>query len=179
MKGVSPTKNGYWKAKYGSQYLGTYKGKEQACNIVEETINKFGPTTKSHFEDLTGKQFGNLKVVGLTGENKTRSLTYVVRNVYDGKVSVATSSRLRSGKTTGYFRWQKFPNKTFGITKRINHNKHKPDTVSYEAEIHFAGKKHYLGKFDSYEEARSKRKQAEKAILSQKFEQFINDLGGK
>lgn len=179
MKGVSPTKNGYWKAKYGSQYLGTYKSKGQANSAVEKAINEFGPTTKSHFEDLAGKRFGNLKVVGLTGENKTGTLTYVVRNVLDGKVSVASSSRLRNGKTTGYYRWQKFPDKTFGISKKTEHNKNKPNTVRYVAEIYFAGRKYYLGRFDSYEEAKSKRKQAEKAILNQKFKQFINDLGGK
>lgn len=178
MKGVSPTKNGYWRAKYGSQYLGTYKSKDQANSAVEKAINEFGPTTKSHFEDLTGKRFGNLKVVGLTGENKTGTLTYVVRNVLDGKVSVASSSRLRNGKTTGYYRWQKFPDKTFGISKKAEHNKNKPNTVRYVAEIYFAGRKYYLGRFDSYEEAKSKRKQAEKAILNQKFKQFINDLGG-
>lgn len=178
MKGVSPTKNGYWRAKYGSQYLGTYKSKDQANSAVEKAINEFGPTTKSHFEDLTGKQFGNLKVVGLTGENKTGTLTYVVRNALDGKVSVASSSRLRNGKTTGYYRWQKFPDKTFGVSKHIEHNKRKQDTVTYSAEISFAGKRYYLGKFGSYEEAKGKRKQAEQAILDKRFDEFIKQLGG-
>lgn len=178
MKGVSPTKNGYWRAKYGSQYLGTYKSKDQAKSAVKKAVNEFGPTSKGRFEDLTGKRFGNLKVIGLTGENKTGTLTYVVRNVLDGKISIASSSRLRSGKTTGYYRWQKFPNKTFGIIRKVEHNKYKQNTVTYAAEISFNGKRYYLGRFSSYEEAKNKRKQAEKAILNKQFDKFIKQLGG-
>lgn len=158
MRGVFKRK-GYWVAKYGTEYLGNFKNKSEAENERKKLETIYGIPTKSHpKEDLTGKTFGNLKVIGYTGiSSKGKVRQVIVRNLLTNSISEIYSRSLKNQKGHGKKRWEN-SSKIYGVYKR-------KDTGKWKAEITFNHKKHYLGSFPTKTEAIAARKKAEKYIL--------------
>ena len=149
----------YWVVKYGSEYLGSFKNKSDAITKRIQYEQRFGIPSKSHPRDnLEGKIFGNLKVIGYTGAaDKSGSRKVIVRNILTNEVKEVSSHGLKTGQNNGLKRWQS--NKNFGVHFR-------KDIKKWSAEICFEYKRTYLGTFNTKEEAIAARKQAEKNILN-------------
>lgn len=182
MKGVH--KHGKrWIAQYGDvskngfrQSFSTY---DQAVSKRKEWEKRYGDTEslKHHNylnKDLTGKKFGNVLVVGLTGQTKNHEREYLCKDVITEKYFTANASPLKRGQIDHLFIWQRHSEKTYGISKRKTKHGYK-----WQAKIWFRRKKAYvLGTFSNKSEAIKIRKEAEQAILDKRFDEFIKQLGG-
>lgn len=166
MRGVYRNKNGYWIAKYGSEYIGSFKERINAEHARKEYESVYGIPTKSHPKnDLTGRVFGNLKVLGYTGNtNNWRNRKVLVENLITNEAYEVLSSSLTNGAANGKKQWEN-SKKILGVRLR-------KDTGKWTAEIMINKKKYYLGSFRTQEEAIEARLAAEEKYFKPILEKY-------
>lgn len=135
--------------------------------------------------DLAEKKFGNLQVIGDTGNrDKNGNKIYIARNLETGELKEASSIHLRRGQLTGY-QGSKKQKKISGMTVRktrlnLDEKQEKMRTIKskitsyinskgyhydksrkkWAAYITIGRRKKYLGRYDTEQEAFEARKKA-------------------
>lgn len=118
MKGVyADSTHGGWVASYGKEYRKRFPTKEQAKKQRQNWEALFGELNGGHPKDWSGKESGNLKVVGSTGKNKKHSQILLVKNKITGKYSEVTAKDFSRGGVKGTFGYdRKQTNNTTGYS---------------------------------------------------------------
>lgn len=158
-----------------------------------------GNGTMPKAKDLTGQRFGKLAAIRPTGEKSNTGSLYWLCQCDCGNTAIVTEGNLVSGltKSCGCRRKELTKKMTHKIvnemtidgvtipaaTKKIAKNnatgvkgvsirKQKDGSLKYLANITVAGKRHYLGIYDSLDEAIEARKSAEAELVNPAVEKY-------
>lgn len=88
-------------------YLGSFKLEQDAANAREKAESQYANEIRSFIknerkvEDLTGKIFGNLKVIGETGKRGSGAV-WLVRNQITDEITEVKTAHLKSRSVNGY-----------------------------------------------------------------------------
>lgn len=157
-------------------YLGSFKLEQDAANARKKAESQYAKEIQSFIkkerkvEDLTGKIFGNLKVVGETGKRGSGAL-WLVRNQITNEITEVKTAHLKNGNINGYSNSEHIAsisdNPKTVIKRRItnlinskgvyyNKNRNK-----WEAYIGVGKRKRkHLGRFPTEEQAKAARQKA-------------------
>lgn len=176
-----------WEVSFSGGYSKWFKSKDEAIQHRKMLEDEFGVPklgTKKPLKDLSGKVFGNYKVIDYAGDSEIslKQRRVIVKNIITGDYNIVPAGNLINGdlnggtiyvegtQLNGINRSRKNKNNKSGVTGVSWNNKEQ----KWVARIGFKRKTIALGRFSTKQEAIQARLAAEEKYFKPILEKYEN-----